>query len=129
MGLMCLLAVHLLQWQSSLCLHPESRLLLSCFYIASLWLRRFLWVGRRRVVFVLSFLCSWRSWQMILLPLGFCTYTFKNSTDCQNLSVVDLFLQKSFWFFPSMFSILGSMQLSCRALHILAAMDVRVIPR
>ena len=35
MGLMCLLAAHLLQYWSSLCLHLERRLLLSCFYIAS----------------------------------------------------------------------------------------------
>ena len=43
--------------------------------------------------------------------------------------VVDRFLRKLFWFFLSIFSILGSMRLHRRALHILAAMDVRVIPR
>ena len=43
--------------------------------------------------------------------------------------VVDLFLQKPFWFFQSMFSILGSMWLRSRVLYILAAIDVRVIPR
>ena len=44
--------------------------------------------------------------------------------------VVDLFLRKPlFCFFLSMFSVLGSKQLRSRALHILAAMDVRVIPR
>ena len=43
--------------------------------------------------------------------------------------IVDLFLQKPFCFFLSMFSILSSMQLRSRALCILAAMDVRVIPR
>ena len=73
---MCLLAVHLLQCPSSLCLYPGSGLSLSCFYIASLWLQRFLWVGLRRVVFAPSSLCvwsqrSWRSRQIILLPLGF----------------------------------------------------------
>ena len=41
--------------------------------------------------------------------------------------VVDLFLWKPFWFFQSMFSILGSMRLRSRALYILAAMDERVI--
>ena len=74
---MCILVAHLLQCRSSLCLHPVSGLLLSCFYIANLlWLRRFLWVGRTRVVFANSFLCVWnqrpgRSQQIILLPLGF----------------------------------------------------------
>ena len=34
-----------------------------------------------------------------------------------------------FWFFLSMLSILGSMQLRSRALYILAAMDVSVIPQ
>ena len=43
--------------------------------------------------------------------------------------VVDLFLWKPFWFFLSMFSILGCMRLRSRALYILAAMDVRVIPQ
>ena len=37
--------------------------------------------------------------------------------------------RKSFWFFQSIFSILGSMQLRRRALYILTAMDVRVIAR
>ena len=43
--------------------------------------------------------------------------------------VVDLFLRKPFWFFLSMLSILGSMLFHSRALYILAAMDVSVIPR
>ena len=69
---MCLLATHLQQCRSSLCLHPWSALLFSCFYIASLWLLRFLWVGRKRVIFAPSSLCLWsqkplRSWQIILL--------------------------------------------------------------
>ena len=38
---MCPLTAHLQLFQSSLCLHPVSELLLLCFYIASLWLRRF----------------------------------------------------------------------------------------
>ena len=76
MGLMCLLAVHLLQCQSNLCLHPRSGLLLSCSYLAILWLRQLLWVGRRQVVFAPSILCvwsrrPWRSQQIILLPVGF----------------------------------------------------------
>ena len=52
---MCLLAVHLLQCRSRLCLHPENGLLLRCFCRASLWLRRFLLVGRRQVEFAPSF--------------------------------------------------------------------------
>ena len=43
--------------------------------------------------------------------------------------VVDLFIRQPFRFFLSMLSILGSMRLRCRALYILAAMDVRVISR
>ena len=42
--------------------------------------------------------------------------------------VVDIFLWKPFWFFLSMLSILGSMWLCSRALYILAAMNVSVIP-
>ena len=38
--------------------------------------------------------------------------------------VVDLFLRKLFWFFLRMLSILGFVRLHCRALYILAAMDV-----
>ena len=76
MGLICLLADHLLRCRSRHWLHPRSGLLFSCFYIASLWLQRFLKVGRWRVVFALSSICvwrqrPWRSRQIILLPLGF----------------------------------------------------------
>ena len=39
--------------------------------------------------------------------------------------VKDRFLRKPFWFFLSIFSILGSVRLRCRALYILAAMDVK----
>ena len=56
---LCVLSVRLLQCQSSLCLHPENGLLPWCFYRESLWLRRFLLVGRKRVEFPLSFLCEW----------------------------------------------------------------------
>ena len=47
-----------------------------CFYIASLWLRQFLWIGRWREVFAPSYLCVWsqRPWQsrqIILLLRGF----------------------------------------------------------
>ncbi len=122
---MCLLAAHLQQYRSSLCLHPESESLLLCFYIASLWLRRFIWVGRWRVVFGPSFLCvwsqrPWRSRQIILLPRGFLHVHVVKIYD-----VVDLFLRKPFWFF----STLGSMRLRSRTSYIFAAMDVRVIPQ
>ena len=75
MGLICLLAAHLLQCWSNLSLHLESGLLLLCFYIA-LWLWQFLWVVRRWVVFAPSSLCVWsqrlwRSLQIILLCQGF----------------------------------------------------------
>ena len=98
---MRLLAAHLQQCQSSLCLHLRSGVLLSCFYKASLWLRRFLWVGRKRVVFAPSSLCVWsqRPWQsrqIILLPQGFCTCTFKNSTIVKICDVMNRFLRKLF---------------------------------
>ena len=133
MGIMCLLAANLLQCWSSLCLHPRSRLLLSCFYIASLWLRWFLWVSCRRVVFPLAFLCVWsqRPWQsrqMILLPLGSFAHTPSRIQRIVKIcNVMDLFFWRPFWFFLSMFAILGSMQLHSRALYILAAKDVKVI--
>ena len=60
MGLMCLLAAHLLRCQSSLYLHLGSGFLISCFYIASVLLWWFLLVGRRRIVFAPSSLCAWR---------------------------------------------------------------------
>ena len=102
----CFLAAHLLKCQSSLCLHAGSRLLLSCFYIASLWLQQFLWVSRRRVILAPSFLCEWsqrlwRSRQIKLLPLGFFTYTFKNSTDSQNLWRRWFISLKSMLFLPN----------------------------
>ena len=43
--------------------------------------------------------------------------------------VVDGFLRKPFWFFLRIFSISGSMRLRSRALYILAAIKVRVIPQ
>ena len=130
MGLMYLLAAHLLQCWSSVCLHPGSGLLLLGFYIASLWLRQFLWVGCRQVVFTLSFVCVWsqRPWQsrqIILLPIGFLHVHLLEFYGCD---VMDRSLQKPFWFFLSIFSILGSMGLRSRALYYLAAMYVRAIP-
>ena len=132
MGLMCLFIAYLLQCQSSLCLHPERGLLLSCFYIASLWLQQLLWVGCRRVVFAPSFLWVWsqRPWwsqQIILLSLGF-LHTHLQEFDRVKIWDVDLFLRKSFWFSLNIFRILDSIWLRSRALYILAAMDVKVIP-
>ena len=48
---MYLPAAHLLQCRSILCLYPLSRLLLSCFYITSLWQRLFLWGDRSQEIF------------------------------------------------------------------------------
>ena len=53
----------------------------------------------------------------------------KNSTDRRICEVTDLFLRKPFWFVLNIFSILSSMRLRSRTLYILAAMDVRIIPR
>ena len=86
MGLIWLLAEHLLQCRSSLCIHPGNGLLLWCFYTASLWLRRFLLVDRRGVEFASSFLFEGRSkTDKYCCVSVFCAYTFKNSTDSQNL--------------------------------------------
>ena len=131
---MCLLAAPLLQCRSSLCLHLRSGLLLLCFYIASLWLRRFLWVGRRRIVFASTSLCVWikamaKSTNNIVASRFFAYTTSRIRRIVKICDVVDLFLRKPFWFFLSIFSILGSMRLRCRALYISAAMDVRIIPR
>ena len=84
---MCHLAVHLLQCQSSRFLHMRSGLLLLCFYIASLWLWRFLWIGHRRVVFAPSSESKAlaKLTNNIVASRFFCTYTFKNSTESQNL--------------------------------------------
>ena len=100
---MCLLAAHLLQCLSRLCLHSESGLLLSCFYISSLWPRRFLWGGRRWEEFAPSSLCvwsymPWRSRQMILLPQGFFARTPKIQRIVKICDVVDRFHRKPFWY-------------------------------
>ena len=68
---MCLIAAPMLQCRSRLCLHPESRFLLSCFYTASLWLRLFLWGGRKWEVFApssLSVKCLRIMWYIDLRP-------------------------------------------------------------
>ena len=65
---MCLLAAHLLQCRSSLCFYPESELLLSCFCIAALWLRWFLWIGCKRV-FVIGSCITFTIFRIILVIL------------------------------------------------------------
>ena len=125
MGPVCLFAVHLLQYRSSLCLHPGNGLLLLCFYIASLWLRQYLLhrpsvygikgLGKVDQYFVASWLFA-RTSSRIRRIVEIC-------------DVMHLFFRKPFWFSLSVFSILGFMRLRSRGLYILAAMDVRVIPR
>ena len=97
-----------------------------CFHIASFWLRRFLWVSRRRVVFAPFSLCLWsqrlgRSRQIMLLPLGFLLEYFRRIVKICN--AVDRFLRKPFWLFKSIMSILGSLRLRSRAAYILVTMD------
>ena len=133
MGLMCLLAVHLLQCRSSLCLHPESGLSLSCFYIASLWLWQFLCVGHRQVIFAPSFLCmESKALAKSTTNIVACRFFAHTPSRIQRIvkicDIMDLFLWKPFWFFLNIFSVLGSMQLRSRALYILAAVDIRVTP-
>ena len=61
----------------------------------------------------------WRNRQIILLPQGF-LHNFKNSTIVKIYDVVDQFLRKPFWFFRSIFSILGSMDVKVMARSFLA---------
>ena len=65
---------------------------------------------------------------MILLLLGF-LYIHLQEFDSQNLWHNGFIISPKAILFLPMFSILGSMWLHSRALYILAAMDVRVIPR
>ena len=108
MELIYLLVAPLTQCQSSLCFHRVSGLSLSCFYIASLWLRRFLWRCRRRV-FVLYSLCVWsqmpwrRRWIIGLLRGFFCTNIFQYSTDSQDLWYRGSISQKTFLVLPMYF--------------------------
>ena len=131
---MCLQVAYLLQCRSSLCLLPQTGLLLSCFYIASIWLRRFLWVGHRRVVFTPSSLCVWsqrprRSRQIILLHQGFFARTPSRIWRIVKIcDVADRFLRKSFWFVLSIFSILCSMRLRSRALYLGSSWLIRGHP-
>ena len=135
MGLMCLIVAHPLQCQSSLCLHPGSGLLLLCFYIASLWLQRFLWGGRGWVVFTPTSLCvlsqrPWRSRQIILLLLRFLLI---HLVECDGSSK---FVTSWIYFSESHFDssyVCSEFWVLCRlrrwALYILVAMYVRVIPQ
>ena len=68
MGLICLLAALLLQCRSSLCLSPGSGILLSYFYVARLWLRRFLCIIPHNI----SYLSD--------LPFFFAYYAFQIKT-------------------------------------------------
>ena len=129
---MCVLAAPLLQCRSCLCLHLEGGLLFSCFCIGALWLRRLLWIRWKA-----SNICS-------IFPQCMESKALVNSTNnivaCRFFAhppsrmrrivkICDLFLRMAFWFFLSMFPILGFMQLRCRTWCIVAAMDVSVIPR
>ena len=102
-----------------------SRELLSCFYIESLWLRQFLWGD----VFAPSFLCVWSQmpWISLQIIVSLRFFAWIPSHIWRIVKICDVV--EPFWFFLRIFSLSGSMQLSGRALYILAAMDVRVIPR
>ena len=132
MGLMSHLAVHLLQCQNSLCYHPGNELLLLCFYIASLWLPRFLfgWPLASRIY---STIPLWmeskalaKSTNNIVACRFFCTYTFKNSTDNQSLWRCGSIPPEAILVLPKYVLNFGFYVV---ALYILVAMDVRVIPR
>ena len=135
MGLVCPLAVLLLQCRSNLCLHLVNVLSLWCFYRESLLLPRSLLV------------CPYASRICFIFPLWMESKALVKSTNsnvaCRFFActpsrilpivniceVVNLFLRKPFWFFLRMLSILGSKRFRSRALHISAAKDVSVIPR
>ena len=106
---MCHLVAHLLQCRSSLYLYPGSGLLLLCFSVASLWLERFLWVGRRRVVFAPPFLCVWsqRPWvKSTNNTVASRIFAKKIQLIVKIDDVVDLFHRKPFWLFQYIFWIL-----------------------
>ena len=132
---MCLLAVHLLQCRSSLCLLPGNKLLILCFNIVSCMAAT---VSFSRPL--ASRICSIFPQCMESKALAKSTNSIVASRFFARTSptirrivkicdVVDLFARKPFWFFLSMFSILGSMRFCCRTLYILASMDVRVLTR
>ena len=96
---MCLLAAHLLQCRSSLCLHPGSELLLSCFYIASLWLRQLLWALCRRKVFAPSslYVRSQMTWRSVALRF-FARSTSRIRRIVKICDVMDRFLRNTKYF-------------------------------
>ena len=132
---MCLGALLLLQCRSSLCLHPENVHSLWGFYRESQLLRRSLLVCRMQVEYVPSSLCEWNQMSLVNSTNSIVACRFFTSKPSRILrrvdicEVVDLFLGKTVWVFLRMLSILGSMLFCNRALYILAAMDVSVIPR
>ena len=128
---MCLLVAHLLQCRSSLCLHLESGLLLSCFNIVPT-----VSLGRplARSIGSIFPLCMEskaleKSTNNIVASRFFSRTPSRIRRIVKIRDVVDRFFRKPFWFFLSIFPILGSMRLRSKALYILAAMDVRVIRR
>ena len=126
MGLMCLLAVHLLHCRSCLCLPPGNGLSLLCCY--SIIMAATVSMGRPYARSICtSFLCVWnrRPWRSRQIRF-FARIPSRIRRIFKICDVVDLF-QRPFWFFLSIFSILGSMRLWSRALYILATMDIRVI--
>ena len=91
------------------------------FYIASLWLRWFLWVGCRRVVFAPSSFCVWnqrsrRSRKNNIVASRFFARTSRIRRIVKICDVVDRFLPKPFWLLLNIFSILGPLRLRSRAL-------------
>ena len=128
--LMCFLAAHLV-----LCLHPVSGLLLSFFYIASLWLQRFLWGGRKRENICSTFLFVYvvKSLEKLTNNIVASRFFARTPSRIRRIvkicDVVNRFLRKPFWFFLKISSIL--VLYSCVAEHCAcwAAMDIRVIPR
>ena len=135
MGLVCLLAVLLLQCQSSLCLHPENVLSLWCFYRESLWPQRSLLVMPYASRIYSIFPLWIESKALVKSTNSIVACRFFARTPSRILRIDPrphkywLFLRKPFWFFLRMLSILGSRRLRSRALYFLAAMDVSVIPQ
>ena len=128
---MCLLASHLLQCWSSLCLHPGSGLLLSCF-LYSIIMAAMVSLGRPWASSICSIFPLYMESKAleklknnIIASRFFARSPSRIRRIVKICNVKDPFLRKPFWFFQSIFSILGSMQLRSIALYILAAMDVR----
>ena len=112
----CVSLLHTCYNFNVVCFHLVSGHLLSCFYIVSLWLRQFLWgKSSARSIGPIFSLCMEFTNNRVASRF-FVRTPSRIRRIVKICHVVNRFHRKPFWFFLSIFSILGSMQLRCRAL-------------